>query len=171
MNKAATITEFLDYLACSYDELRHHLARRLGSDEQATEALQDTWVRLASHTGDVAADSVSNPRAYLLRMAFNQFVDRYRSRSRLLGAEEIDALLTHPDPAPGPAETTEARAELKSLAAIIERLPARRRQILLAIRLEGLPQKEVAECLGVSLRLVQRELKMAQEQIAAHLDR
>ncbi|KAG1247181.1 hypothetical protein G6F65_020302 [Rhizopus arrhizus] len=52
------------------------------------------------------------------------------------------------------------------MVALLQRMPERRRRILLAIRVDGLQQRDVAEHLGVSLRLVQRELKAAQDYLA-----
>ncbi|MEQ4576564.1 MULTISPECIES: RNA polymerase sigma factor [Gammaproteobacteria] len=165
----ADTADLRDYLLGAYDDLRGRLARRLGCTEQASDALQDVWLRLATRPEQRGLEAVRNPRAYLLRMAFNVMVDRQRADSRLLNAEEIDSLLNLADPNPGPAQSTEERLELEALAGIIERMPARRRQILLSVRVEGMQQRDVAERLGVSLRLVQRELKAAQEYIAARL--
>ena len=53
----------------------------------------------------------------------------------------------------------------------MEELPARRRNILLAARVEGLTQPEVARRFGISLRLVEGELQRAQEYCAIRLNR
>jgi len=50
-------------------------------------------------------------------------------------------------------------------------LPPRQREILLAARLDGLPRREIANRLGISLRLVEKELQRAQEYCLAHRDR
>lgn len=159
--------DLLEFLTLRYDELRRRLTRRLGSADLASDALQDTWLRLQ---GKQIVDAVS-PGAYLFRMAFNVAIDRQRSESRRLTLGEIDDLLDVADPSPDPADSAQSRAELEQLVRAMEELPERRRGILLAVRVEGLTQPEVARRFGVSLRLVELELQRAQEYCAARLDR
>jgi len=166
MNDGATGTvDLMDHLLGTYHELKRRLVRRFGSEELAGDALQDTWMRLNSRRE--RQEPVQNPSAYLLRMAVNAVVDRKRADHRLLSLEEIDVLFELADPAPGPAQTAENDRALQQMFELLQRMPERRRRIVLAIRVEGLQQQDVADRLGVSLRLVQRELKSAQEYLAA----
>jgi len=66
---------------------------------------------------------------------------------------------------PGPAQTAEARSEAERLALVIQKMPLRRRHILILIRVDEMPRQEVADRLGVSLSLVDRELKRAHEYV------
>jgi RNA polymerase sigma-70 factor (ECF subfamily) len=152
-----------DFLVQRYDELKRRLARHLGNADLAGDALQDAWLRLESRE---EVDGVKNPGAYLMRMAVNIAIDYQRSRSKILSADEVDLLLEQPDPAPGPAETAEARSDLEELVAAIRAMPERRQQILLMVRWEHLPQQEVADRLGVSLRTIEHELRKAQDHCA-----
>jgi RNA polymerase sigma factor (sigma-70 family) len=161
---AATV-DLRDYLLGTYDELKRRLVRRLGSDDLAGDALQDTWMRLDARRDRL--DPVQNPAAYLLRMAMNTVVDRQRADHRLMNLDEVGALMEFADPAPDPSQNAENEFAVQDMLALLQRMPERRRRILLAIRVEGLQQRDVAERLGVSLRLVQRELKAAQEYLAA----
>jgi RNA polymerase sigma factor (sigma-70 family) len=150
-------------LAQQYDNLKLRLSRRLGSSELASDALQETYLRL--ERADVR-DSVKSPTAYLFRMAFNAALDKQRSEKRRFISREIEALVGIPDDAPGPAKILEDRDEVQTLVRAIQELPSRRRVILLAARLEGMQQKDIAKRLGVSLRLVEKELRLAQEYCA-----
>ncbi|MDA7415003.1 RNA polymerase sigma factor [Xenophilus arseniciresistens] len=156
----------LDHLVKGYDQLKRRLSRRLGSEELAGDALQDTWLRL-QRLEDQAP--VLNPQAFLLRMAVNIAVDQQRSHSRAVPVSEAEALLEVVDPAPGPEAIAQSRSEAQALARVVERLPRRRREILMMVRWEGLPQKEVAQKLGVSLRTVEHELRRAHDFCAAHM--
>ncbi|RRU08250.1 sigma-70 family RNA polymerase sigma factor [Stenotrophomonas sp. 278] len=164
-DSTAGTVDLRDYLLGTYDELKRRLVRRLGSDDLAGDALQDTWMRLDARRDRL--DPVQNPAAYLLRMAMNTVVDRQRADHRLMQLDEVSALMELADPAPGPAQNAENDFAVQDMLALLQRMPERRRRILLAIRVEGLQQRDVAERLGVSLRLVQRELKAAQEYLAA----
>ncbi|QHI97395.1 sigma-70 family RNA polymerase sigma factor [Xylophilus rhododendri] len=154
----------LAFLTQRYDELKRRLARHLGSGELAGDALQDTWLRLERLENQAP---VLNPRAFLLRMAANIAIDQQRSHSRALPADEAEALMDLPDHAPGPEKTAEDRSEVEQLMKAMRRLPERRRAILVLVRWENLPHKEVAERLGISVRTVEHELRKAHEFCAA----
>lgn len=158
----------LGFLTQRYGDLKRRLTRHLGSGHLAADALQDTWLRVERLQGQ---GPVLDPHAFLLRMAANIAVDHQRSHSRALPRGEVDALLDMPDPAPGPEQTAEDRSEMDVLLKVMQRLPRRRREVLILVRWEGLPHKEVAERLGVSVRTVEHELKIAHEFCAARMGR
>jgi len=158
----------LEHLANRYANLKRSLVRLLGSDDLAGDALHDTYLRLQRQED---RGPILSPSAYLLRMAVNIAVDIQRRQSRNLSTDDVEALMELSDPAPGPAQVVEDRVELEALSRIMARLPERRRQVLLLVRWEGLPQKEVAERLGVSLRTVENELKRAHDFCAQMLDK
>lgn len=153
-----------EHLLVSYDQLKRRLTRYLGCGDLAGEALQDTWLRL-QRMGPISP--VKNPYAFLLRMAANLAVDQARSRSRVTPRSEADALLEAVDPGPSPEQVAETSADMERMIRTIERLPPRRREVLILVRWEGLPQQAVADRLGVSLRTVEYELKRAQDRISA----
>lgn len=156
----AKLAELRQLLVVRYDELRIKLARRLGSSELASEALQDTWLKLSAGKPDA---EVLNPGSYLLRTALNVAIDTKRSNRRHLSAVEIERLLEVPDQAPDPGRVAEGRSSIRRLEAILAELPARQRRILLAARLDNMPHQEIANHLGISLRLVSKELREAHE--------
>ncbi|WP_447774073.1 RNA polymerase sigma factor [Variovorax boronicumulans] len=157
----------LDYLGKHYATLKRRLTRKLGSAEDAGDALQDTWLRLK---GGEDYGPIQNPGAYLSRMAVNIAVDVQRRHSRLLSGAEVDELLEEMvDPAPDPAQAAETRSELDALFRLLDRMPERRRAIALLVHAEGMTQKETAQRLGVSLRTVEYELKRLHERLEAHL--
>lgn len=155
-----------DFMLQRYDDLKARLTRRLGCADMASDALQDTWLRLE---GKDELEPVDSPGAYLLRMAVNVAVDQQRAENRRLTSSEAEALLALPDPAPGPAQTAQGREELDTLVRVMGELSERQRGVLLAVRLEGLPQAEVATRMGVSLRTVERELRSAHEHCATRV--
>ncbi|AJE97011.1 RNA polymerase sigma factor [Pandoraea apista] len=151
-----------EYLTRHYHNLKRRLTRLLGSSDLAGDALHDAWVKLQAQEPGTG-ESVHSPGSYLVRVAVNIALDAQRKQSRSLSFDEVDALLHLSDTAPGPARVAEDRSELEALMQLMERLPERRRQVLLLVRWEGLPQKAVAERLGVSLRVVENELRRAHD--------
>jgi RNA polymerase sigma factor (sigma-70 family) len=143
-----------------YGRLRQRLARRLGSADFAGEALHEAWLRLDRMEEAVPGLLVKNPSAYLYRMALNVATDQRRSE-RWLAPTEIEHLIRSAAEELDPSRILEARQDLALLASALRELPPRRRAVFVASRLEGLPHKAIASRLGITVRVVDRELKAA----------
>ena len=157
-----------ELLTDRYDDFRTRLTRRLGSEELANESLNETWLRLHRHDD---AGMVQSPAGYVLRMAVNIATDHRRAENRHARRSETRAALEIPDPAPGPAREAEARLQLEALRHAIETLPERTREILIAARLQELPQQEIADRLGITTRMVRFELRRALDHCEAYLEK
>ena len=156
-----------ELLADQYDVFRTRLTRRLGSAELADESLNETWLRL--HRQDEVG-IVQSPARYVLQMAMNIATDHRRRESRVARRSDVRiALDVMPDPAPGPEREVAARLEVEALQRAIVLLPYRARAILIARRVEGLSQKQLADRFGMSPRMVRLELQRALEHCEAFL--
>jgi RNA polymerase sigma-70 factor (ECF subfamily) len=154
--------------ALAYEELRRRLTRRLGSVELASDALHDAWLRLDR------AQSVSvvhSPTSYLLQIGFNAALRRRAADQRALGLADACMALGIASETPDPEQAMIARSDVEALARALAEMPPRRRNILLASRLEGLTLSGIAQQLGISQRLVELELKHAIAHCAQRLDR
>jgi RNA polymerase sigma factor (sigma-70 family) len=162
-----TLTELRQLFVARYEELRSKLSQKLGSIELASDALQETWLRLSSGK---PSGEVHSPGNYLFRAALNAALDKRRSEKRHLNSVEIDRLIELPDETPDPVRIVEGRAAIRRLEEILAELSPRQREILLAARLDNMPRQEIADRLGISLRLVSKELRLAQEHCLARRD-
>jgi len=165
---AEALAELRLFLVDRYEHLKTQLTRRLGSADLAADALHDTWVRLADKD-DI--EPVQHPQAFLMRAATNIAVDRLRVDSRTLSESEVDELFDMPSPDAGPAETVQARFELAAMVRAMQALPARQRDILFAVRLEGTSREDLAQRYRISVRMVARELQAAHEYCARQIGR
>jgi RNA polymerase sigma factor (sigma-70 family) len=156
-----------DYLARHYGSLKRRVTQLLGNGDLAGDALHDTWLRVQSKDEE---GPIESPGSYLVRVAVNIALDVQRRQSRLLPFDEIEALMALSDSAPGPARTAELRSEVDTALKYIDRMPERRRKILVLVRWDGLQQKEVAKLLGISLRVVENELKRAHDYLDAQMN-
>jgi RNA polymerase sigma-70 factor (ECF subfamily) len=155
-------------LVADYSDLSRRLTRRLGSSDLAYEALQETYLRL-DRTAKLGP--VRSPKSYLWRIAVNIAADRRRSEARRLTAGEVDSLLEIADESPDPGQAAEARSEIEALKRAIAELPPRRRAIFLAVRVDEVSTRELAERFGVTKRTIEIELKQAVEHCAFRLKR
>jgi RNA polymerase sigma-70 factor (ECF subfamily) len=151
-----------------YAELKHRLARRLGSTELAAETLQETWLRLDRPGTPGALDK---PVAYLFRVALNIAADRRKADVRRLALSEIEILRHLDDGELDPERITESRSEIAELAKALDELPPRARAIFIAARLEGVPHRVIANRHGISVRMVEREMRRALWHCAERLGR
>lgn len=145
-------------LLVDYPELKKQLTRRIGSAERAEDALQDAWMRLG---GVTPAEPIRRPFSYLLRIAYFLALKRIRREHDSATIDDARAALDLIDEMPDPERTAVARSELAAVRAALAELSPRRRQILLAARVESRPLREIAQQLGISQRMVELELKAA----------
>lgn len=141
-----------------YDRLKAELTRRLGSAELASDALQETWLRLDEST---PAGPVDRPHAYILQIARNLALRSRMRGKRMVTLDDAAAAIEAGDETPDACRIVEARGELALLQQAMQELTPRRRDILLASRLEQVPLRELARRHGISQRMVERELKHA----------
>ncbi|RUL75245.1 RNA polymerase sigma factor [Dyella choica] len=150
-------------------ELRRRLKHRLGSDELANDALQETYLRI-ERMGDSSCIS-SNPAGYLFRMAINAASDQRHAEARYLTGSEVEDLLNVGTDTLDPARVVHAEQEVQALGQALAELSGRQRAILIAARVEDVAQEEIARRFGISVRMVGKELKKALEHCGRRLDR
>lgn len=142
-----------------YDEIKGRLTKRLGSVDHASDAMQDTWLRL---TRAEAIGPIKSPESYLYRIALNVAEDHRRTeRRQRISPIQIESLLGLADDTPTPEQTVLARSDLKAFNGIVAALPERRREIFMAVRIGHMSHQEVADCLGISRQLVTKEIDLA----------
>ena len=136
--------------------------RSHGAGEAAEDLLQELWLRLrVARPGPLA-----QPLAYLYRAANNLMLDRYRSeRQAAIRERDWTELIGSPEPgqsnAPSEDRSIAARQELQRAQAALSELGPRVEQIFRRHRLDGVPQRTLAEEFGISLSTVESDLRKA----------
>ena len=158
MSNSAYVATLRQALVGQYDELKNALARRLGSEDLAGEVLQETYLRLER---PARIGTVVSPRQYLLTIATNIARMSFRRDRRWADLSALDAALGFVDELPDPLRSLEARQGIEALQRAFDELTPRRRQILFASRVEGRRLSDIADDLGISQRMVEKELRTA----------
>jgi len=153
-------------LVDDYHSLKERLARRFGSADVASELLHEAWLRLEGSRSGSAPPTIHNPKSYLYRVALNVATDRQRAERSRLATAELAALHGCVQDDLDPSRITEAQQELQALANAINALPPRRRDVFIAARVQELPYKEIAARLGITVRVVDREISLALETLS-----
>ncbi|SNB73364.1 RNA polymerase sigma-70 factor, ECF subfamily [Arboricoccus pini] len=119
---------------------------------RADDIVQDVVIKICQN--EIGTD-VRDPRIYLKRMVRNLAVDflRRSQREYRQTAPEADAYELAA-PATDPQDRLEAREALRTVVTTLRSAPERTRNVFIANRLRGVPQKVIAAQAGVSPTLV-----------------
>lgn len=147
-----------DALVEHYHHLRDRLTARLGSQDLAGEALHETWLKL--HDG-AELTPVENANAYLYRAAVNTASNLSSSRRRVLGEGEIEDLINTACDAPDPEQIAIDRSELAHVWRILSELRPRQRHIFVESFTGTATHEELADQYGVTVRMIQIDLREA----------
>jgi RNA polymerase sigma-70 factor (ECF subfamily) len=163
MSDSGLLQTFMD----ARPELLRFLRLRGAAPDEAEDILQTIALKLThDHTGPV-----DQPRAYLYRMAGNQFLLHRRGDTRRRARDEhwVDAQsgdTLEQDPQPSVETVLIARQHLAMLQAVIDAMPERTRWIFRKFRVEGAGQRQIAAELGISVSAVEKHLARAYLDIA-----
>jgi RNA polymerase sigma-70 factor (ECF subfamily) len=139
------------------ERLRAFIRRRVGSDADADDILQEVFLRIHRHANTV--ERQERLVSWLFQVTRNAIADYYRApvRRRELPSGAPSDLegawgQTWDGVEDGDGESLEARRELATcLGPMIDQLPPRYRAAVTLVDLEGMSQKEAAARFGVSL--------------------
>jgi RNA polymerase sigma-70 factor (ECF subfamily) len=163
------------------DSLYAHALRLTRSPADAEDLVQDTFVRALRFYDRF--ERGSNLKAWLLRIQFNGFVNKYRRNLKEHSASES---MSH-EPS---SEATLGRSALRSLLdphgtaiapmvaseieAALDQLPEDHRTVVILADVEELSYKEIAEVIGCPIGTVMSRLhrarKALQERLAEHAE-
>jgi len=118
-----------------------------------------------------ARNRPASPQAFLFTTARHLMTDRAR-RARVVSIEpmgDFELSNVHVVDEVSPERWAGARQALKRLAEALDRLPDRCREAVWLRRVEELPQKEVAQRMGISGKTVEKHLAKGMRLIADHL--
>lgn len=146
----------------NYNEVYSFLLKKLGSSDDASDAAQDTFLRMAKCCGQT---NISSPKSYLYRIARNVATDLLRSRasrSRHLDTADIEA---QPSSLPSPDAELEFSQRQARMKQALDALPARCREVFILHRHENLTYREIAASLGISQKTVEKHISRAISQL------
>ncbi|WP_454690270.1 sigma-70 family RNA polymerase sigma factor [Achromobacter aloeverae] len=141
-----------------YKELSGFFSRSLKDREAAADVVQECYARaLAMDTGGMA---IENPRALLYRIGKNIVIDR----SRRQAAEDrfLASLGVVTDVGtPSAEQHVMWRQRLGALLARLQRMPPKRRDVFILVRIYGYSHAEAAAHLGCTVVAVEKHIVRA----------
>jgi RNA polymerase sigma-70 factor (ECF subfamily) len=162
----AGVTDHATRLAGLFDahaDRLYRLARRLTANaEDARDLVQDTFVRAATRTRSIPAGDAGE-EAWLVRVLVNLQRDRWRRTA--MRARHDAANAPAPEANPG-SDQESALIARTTVWRALERLPLRRRAILVLHELEGLDARAIAALLHITPITVRWHLSRGRRDLA-----
>jgi RNA polymerase sigma-70 factor (ECF subfamily) len=141
--------------------------RLVGGPDDALDVVQEAFV--SAHGALKRYDPERPMRTWLARIAINKARDWRRKERVRAVLRSVLPLGDAPDVAADEVSVEQQvsdRAELDAVRREIEKMPAKLREVLVLRTIEGLPQTQVAEMLGISEKSVETRLYRARRHLA-----
>jgi RNA polymerase sigma-70 factor (ECF subfamily) len=136
----------------------------------AEDAVQETFLRVLRHQDSLA--EIRDQRVWLVRIVWNISLDRKRRKKTRPEDDDIDDL-ARVLPAPGiTAEDQAIGSQQQShVLALMEKLPAKERQVLLLSAFDELSTTQIAQIVGTTESSIRSRLFRARKEMATLLGR
>lgn len=142
------------------------LCRRLLDEQDAREALHDTFLSVAGDLKTFRGEA--SLRTWLFRIALRTCLKRGSMNSRNAGDEPLAGLV---DPRTQPDDQASSRQEAERVQAAMMTLSAEHRAVLTLFSIDGLGHGEIAEVLGIPEGTVWSRLHTARKRLIERLPR
>lgn len=163
MSRPDVDEEFTSFVAAHSAALLRHAYLLTGSAADAEELLQDTLERVYFGWGRIVQAGM--PLAYTRSALARNNISRWRGFSRRRATEERTAR----DRSVSRDRTFEtAPEERDAMWRLLESLPKRQRTVLVLRFYEDLPEKAIAEALGISVGTVKSQLSRGLATLRTH---
>lgn len=156
-----------------YRELLNFCLRLTKDRDLAADTLQESYARALT----MPSRPIANPQAFMRKVVLNVLRDHWRAeRSRrtlfvdatppafIQDHAHHESTETGESPAPPcwqPEQRAHARQRLALLQQAIDSLPERQREAFMLYRFEHLSHEDIAQRMGISVRMVERHVQLA----------
>lgn len=143
--------------------IRAHLSKMRVGGLDVDDVIQEMYARMLSAP---ALDTISYPRQYAIQVARGIVIDHVRRSQAvpMTTGEDLDALdIATPDP--GIEERLAYREDIAQIVKALARLPKVCRDTLILRRVMGMSQKEAAQRLGVTEKVIEHSMARGVQQL------
>jgi RNA polymerase sigma-70 factor (ECF subfamily) len=148
--------EFKQLFDGYFDTIRSFIFYRCGDTELASDMAQDVFMKVWEKREQLSND---NPKALLYKIANDLVISNYRKNNTRL---DFEASMTTQNDAPLSPEEELAFEELSSsYAKALEKMPETQRVVFLMSRNDELKYSEIADCLDIGVKAVEKRMSAA----------
>jgi RNA polymerase sigma-70 factor (ECF subfamily) len=138
-------------------QLYRFFAAQLGNADDASDMLQDAWLRIHRVRHTYRPGELLLPWIYAIARCVR--VDSYRKRRRIVAREIVVAVL------PDQAVASHESSDLPPFDELIAGLPASQREVLTMLKVNGLTLEEIARATSSSVGSVKQKAHRAYERL------
>jgi RNA polymerase sigma-70 factor (ECF subfamily) len=142
------------------------LARVLGRRDLAEDLLQETWMRLATRAAGLRDDTRLGPWLFTVARNLTMSFRRWRA----LDGERLAILHLREGAQPSALDDATASETARRLEKALAALPAKYREVLLLVGVEGMDRQDAAAVLGLRDEALRQRLARARVMIKLHLE-
>lgn len=146
-----------------FDEIRRYLFYRSGDEELATDLAQEIFVRLWEKQIVIIPETI---KVLLYKMANNAFISHYRKEKTKF---KFFSLYQPDREGLSPEEEMNFNELIKAYEAALETMPEQQRIVFLMSRIDQLKYHEIAEKLGLSVKAIEKRMKLALDHLRKQL--
>lgn len=147
------------------NSLRSFICTRMNNNDECHDVLQEVYLKIIKNIERI--NKVENVPFYLNKLAQNAIADYYRQQNKkpLLGNIDFNKVIIIDEI----KEEASNNCCRECLEPGIDTLPQKYKEALIMSELEGLPQKKVAEKLGITLSGAKSRVQRAREKLKAEV--
>jgi len=154
-----TKEEFKNTFDTHFESVRNYIYYRSGDKELANDVAQETFIRYWEKMSSKAAN-IGNIKGLLFKIAGDIFISAYRKKQLSI---KYSVLNNHEEFFQSPEEEMTFKETMINYENALANLPEKQRTVFLLNRMDGLKYHEIAMNLGVSVKAVEKRMKIALE--------
>lgn len=148
--------------------LYHYVYALIGQKEPAEEIVSDVFYKVWKNRKTLAG--IENMNAWIQTITYRKAISYLRKetgKTDLLLDDIGDFIF---DPIQSPDEEMISKEEMKKINDAIQQLPPKCKHVFFLAKIEGLPYKDIAALLDISVKTINNHIAFALEEIAKKLN-
>ncbi len=158
-----TKEEFKQLFDQHFAQVRSYVFFRSGNTELATDIAQETFLKIWEKQNRLQPERI---KGLLYKIANDLFVSHYRKEKRSF---EFFSHYVMTDVSYSPEEVMAFEQLKENYKLALEEMPEKQRTVFLMSRVENLKYSEIAEMVGISVKAVEKRMKLALEYLRKNL--
>ena len=161
----AAFCRFMEYYS---SRLYHYVYALIGQKEPSEEVVSDVFFEVWKNRKSLA--EIGNMNAWIQTITYRKAISFLRKETGKyeLSFDDIEDFIF--EPVQSPAEEMISKEEMAKINNAIQQLPPKCKHVFFLAKIEGLPYKDIAALLDISVKTINNHIAFALEEIAKKLN-
>ena len=148
--------------------LYHYTFALLGQKESAEEIVSDVFFEVWKNRKSLA--EIGNMNAWIQTITYRKAISFLRKETGKyeLSFDDIEDFIF--EPVQSPAEEMISKEEMAKINDAIQQLPPKCKHVFFLAKIDGLPYKDIADMLNISVKTINNHIAFALDEIAKRLN-